>query len=230
MQLEKVQGFLFDLHGVIADSWQYHLASWRTIAEELAIPWTPALAQALPGMSRQASLETILASAQESGRLLPHEFQAVTDHENALYRQYVAAMTPANRLPGITAFLDQLVAAGYPLALASASTNARAEIERLGLQDYFSRIVPAESLAAAKPAPDVYLAAAQLLDADPRACVALEDTLTGVAAAKAAGCIAIGLNRDPLPAADAQLSSTAELSLATVRRVLDRLTRSTETL
>lgn len=218
--MTTIHGFLFDLHGVIADSWQYHLKSWQTVAQELAVPWTAALATRLPGMSRADSLTTILASVGRENDLTPAQFQAMTDHENDLYRQYVAAMTPANRLPGVTAFLTELQQADYPVALASASTNAAAEIERLGLTAVFDKIVPAASLAASKPAPDVYLAAADLLHLAPSACVAFEDTVTGVQAATAAGCITIGINANPLEPVAAMLPSTHALSLATVQRVL----------
>ncbi|HIW71823.1 MAG TPA: HAD-IA family hydrolase [Candidatus Levilactobacillus faecigallinarum] len=230
MSVRTMAGFLFDLHGVIADSWQYHLASWRAIAAELQIPWTTHLSDILPGMSREASLATILASAQQQDRLSPSEFTAMTDHENALYRQFVAEITPANRLPGITAFLDELVSAGYPIALASASTNAPAEIHHLGLDAYFTKIVPAGSLAQSKPAPDVYLAAAKLINQDPRDCVAFEDTVTGVRAAKLAGCFTIGINQQPLEHADAMVARTQDLSLATVRRAHDRQGLSVDSL
>lgn len=220
MQTTRNRGFLFDLHGVIADSWQYHLASWKAIAAELNVPWTVNLAEILPGMSRLGSLQTILASAGRQGEFTPAQMKTITDHENDLYRQYVAAMTPANRLPGVTDFLDELVAAGYPMALASASTNAPAEIARLQLTHYFTHIVPAGSLRASKPAPDVYLAAAKLLGLPATNCVAFEDTVTGVQAAKTAGCFTVGINADPLPGADLQLTSTTELSLTTVLQAL----------
>lgn len=215
-----IHGFLFDLHGVIADSWQYHLKLWQTVAQELDIPWTTTLATQLPGMSRQDSLTAILASGGRENSLTPAQFRQLTEHENALYRQFVAAMTPANRLPGVTAFLAELQRAGYPLALASASTNAAAEIDRLGLTTVFDKIVPADSLAASKPAPDVYLAAAELLGLPPTACVAFEDTVTGVQSASAAGCVTIGINATPLAPVAAMLPGTAALSLAAVRQVL----------
>lgn len=230
MQARQLRGFLFDLHGVLADSWQYHLASWQTVAQELHIPWTDQLAATLPGMSRADSLLTILASVGRQNAFSADQRQMITDHENALYRQYVAALTPANRLPGVTAFLDELVAAGYPLALASASTNAPAEIAHLGLDRYFPHIVAAKDLKASKPAPDVYLAAAALIHQNPADCVAFEDTVTGVQAAKTAGCLTIGINQESLPQADAMLSSTRELSLSTVRRVLGPLNAQAESL
>jgi len=219
MQTRSIRGFLFDLHGVIADSWQYHLESWQAIAAELRVPWTAELTRVLPGMSRRESLMTILSSVNRQAEFDEDQLLAITDHENELYRQFIAQMTPANRLPGITAFLDELQAANYPLALASASTNAPAEIKRLGLTHVFTKIVAAEKLRASKPAPDVYLAAAKLINQAPQRCVALEDTVTGVQAAKAAGCLTIGINTEALPGADARLATT-ELSLATVQRVL----------
>ena len=223
MQARQLRGFLFDLHGVLADSWQYHLASWQTVAQELHIPWTDQLAATLPGMSRADSLLTILASVGRQSDFSPAQRQTITDHENALYRQYVAALTPANRLPGITAFLDELVAAGSPMALASASANAPAEITHLGLDRYFPHIVAAKNLKASKPAPDVYLAAAALIKRNPADCIAFEDTVTGVQSAKAAGCLTIGINTQDLPQADAMFRSTRELSLSAVQRALDPL-------
>ncbi|WP_203643113.1 HAD-IA family hydrolase [Levilactobacillus andaensis] len=220
MQTSPIRGFLFDLHGVIADSWQYHLASWQAIAAELRVPWTAELTRVLPGMSRHDSLITILSSVDRQNEFSEEQLLAITDHENELYRQFVAQMTPANRLPGITAFLNELLATDYPVALASASTNAPAEIARLGLSHVFTKIVAAEDLRASKPAPDVYLAAAKLIDQAPQRCVALEDTVTGVQAATAAGCLTIGINVKPLPGADAMLAKTDDLSLAAVQRVL----------
>ncbi len=223
MQTRQLRGFLFDLHGVLADSWQYHLASWQTIAQELHIPWTDQLAATLPGMSRADSLTTILASVGRQSDFTPEQRLRLTNHENDLYRQYVAALTPANCLSGVTAFLDELVAAEYPMALASASANAPAEIAHLGLAKYFPQIVPAASLKASKPAPDVYLAAAALIHQNPEDCVAFEDTVTGVRSAKAAGCFTVGINSESLPQADAMLASTRELSLSAVQRALGQL-------
>ncbi|WP_367296228.1 beta-phosphoglucomutase [Levilactobacillus yonginensis] len=220
MQRPAIQGFLFDLHGVIADSWQYHLASWRKIAQELKVPWTPQLAETLPGMSRRASLAAILSSDGQTSKLTEQQFQAIATHENELYQRMIAKMTPANRLPGVTNFLKELVAAGYPMALASASTNAPAEIVRLGLTGFFPKIVAADQLQRSKPAPDVYLAAAKLVGFPPENCVAFEDTVTGIQAAKAAGCSTIGINQQALPGADAMLADTTALSLATVLRAL----------
>lgn len=221
MRRPQRPGFLFDLHGVLADSWQYHLRSWQTIATELDIPWTGALSAKLPGMSRSDSLGAILTSVGRQRDFNARQRQMITDHENTLYKQYVAALTSANCLPGIPAFLQELTAAGYPLAVASASTNAASEIDHLGLRAYFPHIVDAQKLKASKPAPDVYLAAAKLVDRRPTDCVAFEDTVTGVQSAVAAGCRVVGINRQSLAGATVMVAQTSDLSLPALQRALD---------
>lgn len=221
MPTQQRPGCLFDLHGILADSWQYHLRSWQAIATELGIPWTAELAAKLPGMSREDSLEAILASVSRQRDFNVRQRQMITNHEDALYKQYVTVLTPANCLPGIPDFLQKLTQAGYPLAVASASTNAASEIDHLGLRRYFPHIVDARQLKASKPAPDVYLAAAKLIGCDPRACVAFEDTVTGVQSAVAAGCRVIGINPVPLAGATIMVTRTNDLSLSVVRQVRD---------
>jgi HAD superfamily hydrolase (TIGR01509 family) len=98
-------------------------------------------------------------------------------------------------MPGATALLAALAAAGVPVALVS---NARRRfVERglrsAGLHDAFAVVVTVDDVASPKPAPEPYLAAAAALGAEPGACVVLEDSPTGVAAGRAAGALTIGV-------------------------------------
>lgn len=98
-------------------------------------------------------------------------------------------------MPGIVELLSALREAGTPVALASNSVAgfvARA-LAGCGLEGAFDAIVTADQVARPKPAPDVYLAAAAAVGADPAGCVALEDSQTGLAAARAAGMTVIGV-------------------------------------
>ncbi|MEU0498316.1 HAD family hydrolase [Mycobacterium sp. NPDC006124] len=92
-------------------------------------------------------------------------------------------------LPGARETLDALTAAGVPMALV---TNTRRELTERALKSigshYFSASVCGDEVEHAKPAPDPYLRAAQLLGVDPAECLAIEDSVTGSAAAEAAGC------------------------------------------
>ncbi len=96
--------------------------------------------------------------------------------------------------PGALALLGALRAAGVPTALVSASPRRVVDLVLAALgSEWFSVTLAAEDTEHTKPAPDPYLAAAGLLGLDPAACVAVEDTPTGVASAHAAGCAVLAV-------------------------------------
>lgn len=104
-------------------------------------------------------------------------------------------------LPGALALLDALRAAGVPTALVSASSRAVVDtvLAVLG-PDRFATSVAAGETPRTKPSPDPYLAALHTLGVRADACVAVEDTPTGVASAEAAGCAVVAVpSRTPIP-------------------------------
>lgn len=132
-------------------------------------------------------------------------------------------------MPGLRSalsfFVDEL---GLPLAVASSSPMVliTAALRGLGIEDFFAHVCSAEGETYGKPHPAVYLKAAALLEVDPTACLALEDSVNGVLAAKAARmqCWAV-----PEPAArgnrafgiaDTQLDSLNEIDAILWRRLL----------
>jgi len=99
-------------------------------------------------------------------------------------------------MPGAVELLHALRDAGTPVGLASNSRRVflEAALAGAGLSPAdFGVVLAAEDVADPKPAPELYLRAARALGADPRACVALEDSPTGVAAARAAGMTVVGV-------------------------------------
>jgi HAD superfamily hydrolase (TIGR01509 family) len=110
-------------------------------------------------------------------------------------------------MPGATALLAALRAAGVPLGMVSNSRRGFVELglKAAGLDGAFDVIVTAEDVAQPKPAPDAYLAAARALGADPSACVVLEDSPTGLAAARATGALTIGVPSLPGVALEADV-------------------------
>lgn len=118
-------------------------------------------------------------------------------------------------LPGVLELIAALRAAGTPIALATNSGRefATRALRAAALYDHFEAVVSAEDVDRPKPAPDVYLAAAAAVGADPEACVALEDSETGVTAARAAGMTVIGVPSFPgidLGAADLVVPSLTD--------------------
>ncbi|MCX5266785.1 HAD-IA family hydrolase [Streptomyces sp. NBC_00199] len=113
----------------------------------------------------------------------------------ALHREFAdrvrAGIVPR---PGALALLDALARERVPTALVTASPRAVADLvlDALGASR-FAVTVTADDTEHTKPAPDPYLAACRALGVDPTACVAVEDTETGVASAEAAGCAVLAV-------------------------------------
>jgi HAD superfamily hydrolase (TIGR01509 family) len=107
--------------------------------------------------------------------------------------------TGVEPMPGVVELLDALAEHGIPLGLATNSGRefATRALRAAGIYERFAAVVSAEDVERPKPAPDVYLAAAAELGAEPAECVGLEDSETGVAAARAAGMTVIGVPSFP---------------------------------
>jgi HAD superfamily hydrolase (TIGR01509 family) len=123
--------------------------------------------------------------------------------------------TGVEPMPGVIELLAALRERGVPIGLATNSGRqfATRALHAAGIHERFDAIVSAEEVERPKPAPDVYLEAAARLGAEPARCVALEDSETGVAAAKAAGMTVVGVPSFPgiaLDAADLVAPSLAD--------------------
>ncbi len=122
--------------------------------------------------------------------------------------------------PGISSLLQALRSRGLPLGLASSSKRRwiEAGLEATGLGRYFGAIVSGDEVAHGKPEPDIYLAACDRLRIDPHRAVAVEDSPTGIQAAKGAGMRVIAVRtgytrRLPLAEADRVVDSVALLGV-----------------
>ncbi len=128
---------------------------------------------------------------------------SVTDEKEAVYRQICREQPErVSFLPGVTEMLDDLKAAGIPIAIATASeiTNVEFYSEFFHLERWFrpDHIVYDDRTFPIKPAPDIYLRAAARLGLDPAVCVVCEDSANGIRAAEAAGAGRIIARRSEL--------------------------------
>jgi beta-phosphoglucomutase len=112
-------------------------------------------------------------------------------------------MSTKDLLPGVRDFFERAVRYNVPLALGSASKNARLVLSKVGLVDTFKGIVDASTVTYGKPHPETFLKAAEILNIAPENCIVFEDSLSGVQAAKAANMytVGVGIPQD-LPLAD----------------------------
>lgn len=185
------KGFIFDLDGVIVDTANYHFLAWRKLANNLGFDITEAQNEKLKGVSRVRSLEQILEWGNVS--LSQDEFMEQMALKNDNYLTYISTMDSTAILPGVSRAIDHLVENNIPVALGSASKNARSILERTGLYHKFNAVVDGNDVNKAKPNPEVFLIAASKLKVEPSNCVVFEDSQAGVKAANTANMISIGI-------------------------------------
>lgn len=188
------KAFIFDLDGVIVDTAKYHFLAWQKIAQELNIDFTLEDNELLKGVSRVRSLDIILeigkveASQEDKNRWLIQK--------NEEYLTYLVDMDQSEILPGVLPVLQFLKDKNQPIALGSASKNARPILEKTGIIDYFDAIVDGNDVTNAKPDPEVFLIAAQALGIKPEDAIVFEDSVAGVQAANIAKMISIGIGEE----------------------------------
>lgn len=212
-----LKGFIFDLDGVITGTAKFHGQAWHQLADELGVTWTESLANGLKGVSRMDSLEMILKAGGKENDYTEAEKVAYATKKNDNYLKLISNMTPADVFPGVKEFLDDLLAKGYVISLASASKNAPTILQHIGLSDYFTKIVDPATLSKGKPDPEIYTRGAEILNLPPEACAGVEDAAAGVAAINGAHETSIGIgDANELSAADVIFSETSALTLANI--------------
>ena len=203
---------VFDLDGVICHTDKYHYLGWKSVADDLGIPFDETVNNRLRGVSRMESLEIILEK-YEGEPLSDARKDEIATIKNDRYRVMLGDMSPADLDPSVRATLDDLRGRGLKLAIGSSSKNAKFILERIGLGGYFDEISDGTNISRSKPDPEVFLKAAQFLGVEPAKCVVIEDAVAGIEAGVAAGMytVAIGDAADQ-GAGDAKLGTFADLS------------------
>ncbi|MEU8177728.1 HAD family phosphatase [Microbispora hainanensis] len=172
---------LFDMDGTLVDTEDLWWDACVEVADGLGSPLGEADREALFGLSVEDAAVHITGGpgAQAVEAML-------TDAFTGRLKKGVTT------LPGAVALLEALRAARIPAALVSASPRPVVDLvlETVGGHRFRLSVAAGDS-ARNKPAPDPYLAAAARLGVDPAACVAIEDSPTGVASARSAGCAVI---------------------------------------
>jgi len=187
------KGFIFDLDGVIVDTAKYHYFAWSQLAKKLGIPFSEAENEHLKGVSRVRSLEKILEWGNR--KIDAKEFDALLEQKNKDYLGYVNKMTEQEILADVPRVLAFLRVNQQPMALGSASKNAKSILAKVGLLEEFQAIVDGNSVSKAKPNPEVFLKAAEGLKMPAERCIVFEDSLAGIQAANNAGMTSIGIGQ-----------------------------------
>jgi HAD superfamily hydrolase (TIGR01509 family) len=205
---ERILGIVFDMDGVLLHSSAIHESAYLEALAEFPIQLN------YPALAGRRTDEAIRFLLSESGiAYTDDQIAALSAAKSKLARQKIAEQNPVT--PGCPQLLRSL-ARHYPLALASSASKDTVElfINANHLRDQFACVLHGGDVAKAKPAPDLYRLACERLRLPPENCLVIEDAVSGVQAAKAAGTMVWGI-----PAT----SSAVELFEAGADRVIDQL-------
>jgi len=207
-----IEAVVFDLDGVLLQSEEVWDSVRESYVRERGGRYDEEVQRAMMGMS-----------APEWSSFL-HDEAGVPDDPDTINHDVVERMLAAYRrelplLPGAKEAVRR-AAEAFPLGLASSSNREifEAVLELAGLADCFRATVSSEEVARGKPAPDVYLEAAQRLGVLPDACAAVEDSHSGIASAKAAGMRVISIPNASYPPGDEALG-LADVTLASLEQL-----------
>jgi HAD superfamily hydrolase (TIGR01509 family) len=179
---------LLDMDGTLLDSEKVWEAALRDLASHLGGVLSEATRAAIVGTSTPDSVEILY---RDIGRPGLDPKAGIVWLDNRMAELFA---TGVSWRPGAAELLAELHAAGVAVALVTATSRKLVEVclDTLG-RDNFHVVVCGDDVAETKPHPAPYATAAALLGVDPRCCVAIEDSPTGVASALAAGCIVIAV-------------------------------------
>lgn len=184
-------GFIFDLDGVIVDTAKYHYLAWKKLANELGFEFTKEQNELFKGVSRKRCLEILLDIGNITAS--QEQFDKWMIDKNIDYLAYIEKMDASEILPDVPKILQFLKDKKIPIALGSASKNAKPILEKVNLLEYFDIIVDGNNVTKAKPDPEVFLIAAKQLGVKAKNCVVFEDAKAGIQAANAANMVSIGI-------------------------------------
>lgn len=212
---------IFDMDGVLVDSYQAHFESWSQLYRELGVDYSEeAFAADFGRTSRD-----ILRRSQK-GEISDERIRALDQRKEALFRDIFRAKFVA--IDGAVELIDALVADGFLLAVGSSAPpeNVTLSLELLGRTSKITTTVSGNDVTRGKPDPQVFQLAAERLGVPAASCAVVEDAAHGVEAARRAGMAAIGLTgtttREKLAYSNHVIDSLRELTPKGVRELIAR--------
>lgn len=209
--MSQPKAVLFDLDGVLVDSSRFHQAALERLGAELGVAVTNEFHRATFGTRTHETLLRLLPKPPSYSELL-----RLVERKEALFRE--AARGNLVPLPGAVELVRALALDGYRLAIGSSTVRANIELtlSELGVSDAFDAIAAGEDVTVGKPEPEVFLRAAEKVDAPPSRCIVVEDAPQGVEAARRGGMRVVAVTTSQpasrLARADRIVASLAELA------------------
>ncbi|WDZ55859.1 HAD family hydrolase [Paenibacillus polymyxa] len=208
-----VKAVIFDMDGVLVDSEPIYFEIERSSFAHFGAPMTEEEHHTYVGVTLESMWSQVLDRHQLSNTVE----EALSYHRKNVM-QTMIAHEGLVAIDGLERWLDWLQEKGIPVAVASSSPRALIDLimEKTGLGRYFDIRITGEEVLQGKPAPDIFLYAAEQLGIAPAHCIVIEDSRNGVQAAKSAGMQCIGFHnpgsgRQDLSRADRRILSYDDL-------------------
>lgn len=177
------KAYIFDCDGTLADSMPTHLEAWNAGLAAAKAPFQleGKAFMSVAGMSIQETVEhwnKVHAVKIDPDVIVSVKSRYFAEHQHRL-----------RSIPAVERFAREMASKGKAVAVASGGSREDVEktLQIIGLSDLFPVVVTADDVANSKPAPDLFLLAAERLGVDPGQCLVIEDSLLGVEAAEKAG-------------------------------------------
>ena len=210
---------IFDVDGVLVDSYRAHFASWRQLYSELGIDYSEQAFAADFGRTSRDILRRTLG-----GELSGERIRQLDERKEALFRDILRQDFPA--MDGAPKLIDALAAAGFALAVGSSAPleNIALSLKKLDRAEKFSAIVTGADVTRGKPDPQVFQLAAERLGLPAASCAVIEDAVHGIEAARRAGMASIALTgtatREQLAGADFVVDNLNDLNPTFIRSLI----------
>jgi len=181
------QAFIFDMDGVLVDSNPTHRIALKQFCKQHGYDLTEQqLREMIYGRTNRDWLLNLF------GELSDETLRQYAEEKESLFRSLYHDIAPVD---GLISFLDKLDVLKIPRAIATSAPRANVDFTLMhtGMEKYFSTMLDDSFVSVGKPDPEIYLKSASALGFGPAQCVVFEDSLSGVLAARRAGCKVVGI-------------------------------------
>lgn len=187
-----MKGFIFDFDGVILNTEKYHYLAWKRTFEKYNLCLDEEEYLPLKSTGRKNIISSI--EKKFSITFAEQEKLEIAEQKGIYYKEYFNMLDEKDFILGAKDFLEFLYSKNYLLAVASSSVAAKELCVKFNIDKYFNEIIMLDKTMNAKPDPDIFLKALELLNVKNDEAVVFEDSIAGVIAAKNANisCVGIG--------------------------------------
>lgn len=212
-----IKAVIFDKDGTLHDTEKVYFRAWHAAAGQMGVPRMEEFVQLATG-TNFTQTERIWQDFYGDA----FAFRPFWDLRNALYDDMIAQSGVPIR-EGAYELLEYLKKNGYKIALATSTNAPRVErhLAQSDMKKYFDAVVTGDTVPRGKPAPDIFLIAAERIGVEPAACMGVEDSFNGVRAVKAAGMFAV--MAPDMIAPTKEILSIADACVGDLREIIEIL-------